>query len=146
MTFFQTEYLWLYLPLMLWIGGIFYLSSEKGSISNTARRFSPILHSLFPKAGEKSLKTYHLVFRKLCHFFGYGILAIFAAIVFYNSSIVFLAKNWQISSLVMVFLIASADEIKQSFYPNRDGSISDVALDCIGGLTLILLFWMFVSR
>lgn len=145
MELLQNENFLLYLPLIFWISGIFYLSSNKGSISNTSRFVTPVFHKVIPAANEVRLKFYHLYFRKLCHFFGYGILGIFAAVVFYNSSITFLATYWQIFAFALVLLIASADEIKQSFYDSRDGSVYDVILDCFGGLTLILLFWVLVK-
>lgn len=143
MEFSNNENLWLYLPLILWIGGIFYLSSNKGSASNTSRFISPLFAVLFPDKESDTLKTYHLIFRKLCHFTGYGFLALFAILAYYNSTISFLANYWYILAFVTVVFIASADEIKQSFYANRVGSVSDVVLDSIGGLTMILLFQLF---
>lgn len=143
MDFFRNENLWLYLPLILWIGGIFYLSSNKGSISNTSRFLSPIFAVLFPDKKPDDLRIYHLYFRKLCHFFGYGILAVWAIVAYYNSTTIFLANYWYLSAFLTVVFVASADEIKQSFYANRVGSVSDVVLDSIGGLTAIVLFWLF---
>ena len=145
MDFVRNENWWLYFPLILWISGIFYLSSNKGSISNTSRFISPIFHFLFPRANEFQLKKYHHYLRKLCHFFGYGILAVFASLVFYDSSVNLLAKYWQIFAIGTVVIIASADEIKQSFYDSRDGSVYDVMIDSFGGLTMILLFWGLVK-
>ncbi|NJM52172.1 MAG: VanZ family protein [Blastocatellia bacterium] len=143
MTFQGGENFWLYVPLILWIGGIFYLSSNKGSISNTSRFLSPIFAFLFPDKEADKLKTYHLYFRKLCHFFGYGILAVWAILAYYNSTLMFLANYWYLSAFLTVVFVASADEIKQSLYANRVGSVSDVVLDSIGGLTAILLFQLF---
>ena len=146
MDFFRNENLWLYLPLILWISGIFYLSSNKGSITNTSRFLSPIFKIIFPDEESNILKTYHLYLRKLCHFLGYGVLAWFAILVFYHSSVPFLAKFWYIFSFAVVIVIASADEFKQSFYANRVGSFSDVMLDGTGGLTMILLFWLYTIK
>ena len=143
MDFFRNEILWLYLPLILWISGIFYLSSNKGSASNTSRFISPFFNFLFPNKDLETLRTYHLVFRKLCHFFGYGILAVFASITYSNSSFSFLANYWYLLAFLTVLVVASADEIKQSFYANRIGSVSDVMLDSFGGLTMIILFQIF---
>lgn len=143
MTYQGGENFWLYLPLILWIGGIFYLSSNKGSISNTSRFISPLFAILFPNKEQDTLKTYHLVFRKLCHFTGYGILALFAILAYYNSTIIFLANYWGLLAFATVVFVASADELKQTFYANRMGSISDVVLDSIGGLTMILFIQFF---
>lgn len=145
MEFFRTENFWLYLPLILWIGGIFYLSSNKGSISNTSRFLSPVFSFLFPDKESETLRIYHLAFRKLGHFFGYAILALFGILAYYNSNAFFLANYWHLVSFLTVLIVASADEIKQSFYANRVGSVADVALDCIGGFAAIGLFWMLNS-
>ena len=146
MTFFGGENFWLYLPLIAWIGGIFYLSSSKGSISNTSIYFVPFLHFLFPQAGAQTVKNYHRVIRKMGHFLGYAVLALLASIVFYNSSAIFPAKFWYVYAFAVVLIVAAADEIRQSFYPNRIGSLADVALDCAGGLTMIFLCWMFTMN
>ena len=146
MAFFKNENFWLYLPLVAWIGGIFYLSSGKGSISNTSLYFVPVLLFLFPGAGAQTLKNYHRVIRKMGHFLGYAILALLASIVFYNSSAIIPAKFWYVCAFMIVLIVAAADEIRQSFYPNRVGSISDVVLDCAGGQTMIFLFWIFTAN
>jgi VanZ family protein len=143
MEFFRHENFWLYIPLILWISGIFYLSSNKGSISKTSRFLSPIFSRLFPEKETEILRTYHLIFRKFCHFFGYAILALWGILAYYNSSADFLANYWYLLAFLTVLIVASADEFKQSFYANRVGSVSDVALDCFGGLTAISIFQFF---
>jgi VanZ family protein len=141
MEFFRLENLWLYLPLILWISGIFYLSSNKGSVSNTSRYLSPFFQQVFPETALASLKDYHLYFRKICHFLGYAILALLSWLAFSGSSVGFLAGYWPVLSFLVVLLTAAADEIKQSFYASRIGSVADVVLDCAGGLTMITLLW-----
>jgi VanZ family protein len=145
MTFFRNENFWLYAPLIAWIVGIFYLSSNRGSISLTSAYFVPLFQFLFPGASADKLKIYHFIVRKVCHFLGYAILALLASIVFY-SSVLSLAKFWHVCAFAVVLAVASADEFRQSFYSNRIGSLSDVALDCSGGLTMILLFWIFAAN
>lgn len=46
-------------------------------------------------------------------------------------------------AVALVLTVAAADEIRQSFSSERIGSLSDVILDCAGGLTAILLFRIF---
>ncbi len=146
MEFFREENLWLYLPPVLWISGIFYLSSDKGSISNTSRYLSPIFGLFIPNKKSDELKTYHLYLRKICHFVAYGILALFASLAFYNSPVFFSPAYWHVSAFLTVLFVASADEIKQSFSNNRVGSFFDVVLDCFGGLTMILVYKIFASN
>jgi len=136
------ENLWLYLPLIIWIGGIFYLASGRGSIARTAPFLIPVIEFLLPHGNATRLQNYHVVIRKLVHLAGYAILALLASIVFYNSSNIFAAKFWYLCSFAIVFVVASTDEILQSFSNERVGSLADVALDCIGGLVMISLFWI----
>ena len=82
----------------------------------------------------------------MCHFGGYAILALLASIVFYNSSALSAAKYWHVCAFATVLIVAAADEIRQYFNSNRTGSHSDVALDCAGGLTMILLFRIFAAN
>jgi len=146
MAFCREENFWLYVPLILWISGIFYLSSNKGSMSNTLPYFLTLNRFLFSRSDAATPRKYHLIIRKTGHFFGYAVLALLASIVFYNSSLPSAAKFWHVCAFAAVLTVASADEFRQSFYPERDGSLSDVALDCLGGLTMILLFWMFAAN
>ena len=146
MAFFREENFWLYLPLIAWLSGIFYLSSSKGSVSHTTVYFAPLLNFLFPRDDAQTFEKHHFVVRKLCHFAGYAVLALLASVVFYNSSLSAAAKFWYVCAFAVVLMVASMDEIRQSFYPERVGSFSDVALDCIGGLTMILLFWVFAAN
>lgn len=41
-------------------------------------------------------------------------------------------------------LVACADETIQRFVPGRSGALKDVALDCAGALTAMLLVWLAV--
>ncbi len=45
-------------------------------------------------------------------------------------------------ALLGTALIASTDEIHQTFLPNRTGMPSDVLIDCIGALTQLLLVYL----
>lgn len=146
-NFFGDENFWLYVPLLAWVGVIVYLSSGKNSISQTAPFFVPLLKSLFPGAGAERLRKHHVVVRKIGHLVGYAILALLASAAFYNSSaLIWAVQNWHVCAFAVVFVVAAADEIRQHFDPTRDGSPRDVALDCVGGLTAILLFWIFARN
>lgn len=137
MDFLQNENFWLYLPMILWISGIFYLSSNRGSLSNTSQYINPFFNSLFPQATKEDLAKYHHYLRKTAHFVVYATLGLFASIAFYFSTINFLADFWSVSAFVLSVIVASADELKQSFYADRHGSVSDVILDGFGSLTMI---------
>ncbi len=137
---------WLCTLLVAWIGGIFFLASGRGSISRTARFVLPTLHPLFPRARDRDLNFYHAVIRKLCHLGATRFLALLAAGTAYYWSFPEVAKLWHLSALGVVVFIAALDEFRQSFYGSRVGSLSDVALDCVGGAMGILLYWLVVDR
>ena len=132
-----------YAPLFLWIGVIFFLSSQQGSMSRTSVFIRPILLFLFPDAPEETLKIYHGYVRKFAHFAEYFVLAFFAFRAFRWSPSEFLRKYPFLVSLILVFSIALLDEFNQSFLTSRTSSIWDVLLDTAGGLTMlgILYFW-----
>lgn len=143
MAFFRNESFWLFTPLIMWIAGIFYFSSSKGSFSRNLPYFVPLLRLLFPRSDQVTLTNHYLCVRKLLHFFGYAVLGLLASIALYSSSLLFLATQWHLLSFAIVMAVAAVDEGRQCFNPDRVGSLSDVALDGVGGLTAILLFGIF---
>jgi len=132
-----------YAPLLIWIGVIFYLSSGQGSISETSRIIRPILEFLFPNAPEATLLTYHGYIRKFAHLAEYAVLGLLAALAFVTSSKIKIRNYWLLPALGLVLMTASLDEINQSFNTARTGSGWDVLLDMTGGITAILIVWVF---
>jgi VanZ family protein len=128
-----------YAPLFLWIGVILFASTTQGAMSNTSRFIRPLLEFLFPNAPEETLTVYHGLIRKLAHLSEYAILAFWTSRAFWSSSVTFLQKFWIITSLTLVFLVASIDEYNQSFNSLRTGSIYDVWLDVSGSLLMIMV-------
>jgi VanZ family protein len=131
--------LWTYAPLLLWIGIIFYLSSDQGSMTSTSKLIGPVLHFLFPSAPEETIRLYHVYIRKFAHFAAYAILAFLAARAFAPNEISLIRRHWFAFSFGLILLIAVIDETGQSLNPTRSGSIYDVALDCLGALAALTL-------
>lgn len=146
MFFFKDENFWLYVPLIAWVGVILFFSSSRGSIASASIYYVPLLKFLFPRDEGRTFKKHHLIVRKLTHFIVYAVLALLATIVFYNTSLLWAAKFWYVHAFAVVLIVAAFDELRQSFYPERVGSLADVALDCAGGLTMIFLFWLFAAN
>lgn len=132
-----------YAPLILWVGVIFFLSSNSGSMSNTSRFIGPLLRFLFPDSSEELLLIYHGFVRKFAHFAEYAVLAFFAYRAFSFSPQKFLQRFWFPLSLLLVFIIASLDELNQSFLASRTGAFQDVLLDTFGGLTMLCFLFLF---
>lgn len=133
-------WLWSYAPLIVWIGIIFYLSSDQGSMSNTSRFVRPILVFLFPSADETTLLFYHGIVRKLAHFTEYAILGALAVRALVRS------QYRYAFSLLIVVAVAFADEFGQSFRPTRTASIVDVGIDIAGGLVIIASLYILIGN
>lgn len=135
--------LWRFVPLILWVFVIFYTSTGNASMANTSRFLRPLLESLF--SSEETIYFANYLIRKIAHLTNYAILAAFLTYAFLGSPFDWLRKNWFIASFGIVFVIAGVDEIHQSFNPSRIGSVSDVLLDCVGGLIILLFIKFFKS-
>jgi VanZ family protein len=128
-----------YGPVLLWIGLIWFASTHGLSASNTSRIVRPLLLWLFPNIAEAQIAAVHVFTRKAAHFVEYAILAFLARRAFITSSRTFIQQHWFVLSLLMVIVVASLDELHQTFVPSRTGSVYDSAIDLAGGLTVLLL-------
>ncbi len=106
------KFLSLWLPVLIWAGFIFYLSS--------------IPHLRFLQN-----EFLDFVVRKIGHLGVFGILARLLARAFMGSTF----WSWKrifACSLIAAFLYACVDEYHQSFVPGRHASPEDVAIDTFG--------------
>ena len=143
MNHFATEDIVRFVLLAVWIGLIMYLSSGKNSVLRTLPIFAQVARPVISNADPEKLNRYHVIFRKIIHLVGYAILALIASMAFSNSTATFfVAEYWQLCAFAVTLAVASLDETRQYFDPDRVGSVGDVALDCIGGAFAILLFWL----
>ena len=131
-----------YAPLILWIGVIFFLSSNQGSMSQTSLFVRPILKFLFPAAPEETLQIYHGYVRKGAHFTEYALLAFFALRALARSSFASLGNLRYVLPLVLAAIVASIDEFIQSFEASRTGTYRDVLLDIAGGVAMVAILWL----
>ena len=135
-----------YAPLFLWIGLIFFLSSNSGSMTNTSRFIRPFLEWIFPQAPELTIQTYHAFIRKLAHLSVYFVLGLTTFFPFASSKQNWLKNYWFAVSFFVVIAVAALDEFNQSFLASRTSSVFDVGLDTIGGLTALLLCFIYWRR
>ncbi|MER2105737.1 MAG: VanZ family protein [Solibacillus sp.] len=78
-------------------------------------------------------KFVELLIRKATHFLGYGLIGVILWI-FYRK------LQWRFPSLLAIgsiAIIASLDEYRQTFIPDRTGAVEDVVIDICGAITLI---------
>ena len=98
-----------FLPPLLWMGVIFYLSSQPGTS---------------PSGGLLS----HVVVRKIFHVLEYGMLFLLWRFAWYG-------KPYGTRAAIAVSLLyALTDEFHQTFVPTRYGRLTDVLIDALGVL------------
>ena len=138
--------LWRYVPLVGWIGFIFFASTGAMSASNTSRIIGPLFRWLFPGITEAQLLFVHFSVRKSAHFAEYAVLALLAVRAFIPSTHGRLRRGWFIAALALVAVVALLDEYHQSFLAARTGTIWDSLIDISGGATALVAFSLWRAR
>jgi VanZ family protein len=113
-------------PLLLWLGLIFFLSSQ------------PALLDIQNEGFEK-------LFFKTAHFGMYAVLAW----LWWRALSPRREPAWPVlaAALALTSLYGLSDEIHQLFVPGRNGRVADVLFDTAGGLTMILLLrWQYLRK
>jgi VanZ family protein len=128
-----------WLPPIVWSAVILIASTDLFSGSNTAlvlQQFAVTIfgHRLSPGAAA----TWNYFIRKTAHLTEYGILSAltFRALRGEKTS---WNPRWAIGAIVFAAVIASIDEIHQSFVPSRTGTWHDVLLDVAGAMIVQIL-------
>ncbi len=129
-------------PLILWIGVVAFLSSSNASMAATSRFIGPLVKFFLPNAPDETLRSIHVVIRKLAHFTEYSLLAFFAVGAIARSSYNFRGYLQYLQPFILVAIVASVDEINQSFDTARTGLASDALLDIASGGVMIGVLWL----
>jgi VanZ family protein len=98
--------------MLLWMGAIFFLSDQ-------------------PKSGIPSFGFWDALIKKGSHFLAYAVLAYLALRV--TSGV----KRPYLWAFLITALYAMSDEYHQTFIPGRNGTVMDVLIDSLGGLTAL---------
>ncbi|MFT8348172.1 VanZ family protein [Clostridium saccharoperbutylacetonicum] len=140
---------------ILWMGFIFYMSSNNGQISHdqSTKVVSAIEDTKSKLQNQFENKTtndkariaeeYELdhIIRKNAHGFMYMILGVLVSNAFfiYNQR----GKTSIIHIMFICLLYAVTDEFHQSFVPGRTSLVSDVLVDLAGAIIGMALFYIF---
>ncbi len=131
-----------YVPVFVWLGVIFYLSSPEGAFTNTSRIIGPLLTFFFPDMPEATRLIIHGYVRKTAHFVEYAVLAFLAVRACSMSASLFLQRFRYLLPLLLVAVVAVLDEFNQSFEASRTASVFDVGIDISGGVVMTTLLWL----
>ena len=137
------RFLLVWTPALIGVAVIAAESQPTFSAANTSRWLRPLWEHLFGHIGTREWEELHHILRKTGHFTGYGTLCV----LFLRGWLLTFARNpalrtrtWQgiawLSAVASTFLVASGDELHQSFLPSRTGLFSDVIIDTCGGIVI----------
>jgi VanZ family protein len=137
--------LWTWFPVALWMGVIFFLSTDELSDQRTSRFIGPILRWLNPGISDAAVRTVQYAVRKCGHLSEYAVLAILLHRVL-NPTSINPTSAWRWSpvgwALLLTALYACTDEFHQAFVPSRQASVLDVLIDTVGGGIGLLVCWV----
>ena len=134
--------LFYWLPPFLWMGAIFWFSTDTFSAGNTGSILEPLLHWLIPNITHAQINLAHFLVRKAAHFSVYAVLALLLMRAFRAGSSVRWHWRWALTSCLIVSLYALSDEFHQSFVSTRTASIHDSLIDMAGGLATVGVLWL----
>lgn len=115
-----------WLPVFVWCGMLFLLSTQMFSATNTGAVIEPILRWLWPTATATTISLTHAMLRKTAHFMNYAILFW----LMYRGPM----AGRPYTALGLCVIYAMLDEGHQMFVPGRTAALYDVALDSSGAL------------
>jgi len=135
-----------WLPVILWMGFIFIMSTDLGSAEHTSRIIEPLLRWLNPEISPAAIDLVHTLVRKGGHLTEYAILALLvlraAGISLRTRRAV---NDWRAVgiALLVAAVYAATDEFHQSFVPGRTASVYDVLIDTTGAFIAlaVVLLW-----
>ena len=144
--------------LIIWMGVIFYMSSDNGDESGEeSSRVVSFIVSIYDKIVGSNEETinYHksdefmdqanFIFRKICHFSEYLILSVIS-FLFIESFNKFKLLWCLLYSFIFSVIYAITDEIHQTFIDGRAGQITDVLIDSSGVLIGLLIIYLVYKK
>ena len=133
----MSRFLKYWLPVLLWMLGIFYLSTNAGSSANTSRIIEPVLRWLMPHLSTHMIHQVHSVIRKVGHLAEYAVLGWLLWRALRQTQTGGTGGSaWKaaLGVLMLSAAYAATDEFHQSFIPTRTPSVRDVMIDTGGSL------------
>jgi len=141
------KFLRYWLPLLVWLGVIFFGSTDLMSAEHTSRFIVPFLRWLKSDISIETLASIHFVIRKCTHLSEYAILAL----LLLRASIYVINFKRSMPTLyvcvwVTCFLVAITDEFHQTFVVSRSACATDILIDSAGAILGLLVGAIFERR
>lgn len=130
---------WYWVPVILWVGFLFLMSTGAYSDRNTSSIIGHILRFFAPAISETQIDAADTILRKLAHVTEYFIFGMLLFRAFRFGSLEPRMWQWAFSSLMVLVICAVMDEVHQSFVPERTASAADVVIDTTGGILALCI-------
>jgi VanZ family protein len=138
-------FLW-WLPVIIWAGVIFWMSTKTFGPSFSNRLLSEVLGFLHLQVSERHFQLLELGIRKLGHFTEYAIFSIFLYHAIGDEH----RSTWNprkaLTCILLAGLYSLTDEFHQSFVPGRGPSIVDCGFDTIGAMLGMVIIYVAGER
>jgi VanZ family protein len=135
-----------WLPVILWMCFIFWMSTDTFSFEHTASLVESTLYVLFPRASAQAVDLIHTLIRKLGHFSEFFVLGILLFRAFRGGTSKKWSWRWTSLTLIILFTYAASDEFHQSFTQSRGASVKDVGIDALGGILSLIVIALVYRR
>ena len=132
-------------PVLIGIAVIAAESTEAFGADHTSGPLRWVWEHVFGAIGSARWELVHHYIRKTGHFIGYGFVALAWLRAFWMSLPRLSFFQNAALALLGTALTASADEIHQTFLPNRTGLARDVVLDCCGAIFMQFAFFILLK-
>lgn len=129
-----------WVPVVAWMGFIFWMSTDFGSASHTSQVLEPLVYWIKPDATPDQFDFVHFCVRKAAHLSEYAVLGLLVLRAVRLS--VFRSErtwSWRVAGLALLICsaYAASDEFHQTFNASRTPSPIDVLIDtCGAGLAI----------
>ena len=132
-----------WLPVILWMGFNFWMSTEAFSAENTFSSIESFVRFFMLKLAPDDMELINICIRKAAHLTEYFILGFLLYVAFRGRSTRPWNWRWSLYAAMVVVLWAASDELHQSYVPSRTASIVDVSIDTMGGILaqLTAILW-----
>ena len=133
-------------PVVLWIGIITWLSSERFSDDHTASWLTQVPFLAALGLSPATIETLNLIVRKTAHFVEYATLSllVYRAVGLGDPASRRMQRLWM--AMVLAIACASLDELHQTLTLTRTGSLKDLLLNSLGAFSGALAGDLIVVR
>jgi VanZ family protein len=129
-----------WLPAVVWLGVIFFGSTDLMSAEHTSRILVPFLLWLKPNITIETVLLIQFLVRKAAHLIEYAILAMVVwRAICRGTNLKMKMSALCVSVWLAATLVAAADEYHQSFVPSRGAAWGDVLVDSGGAIFGLLI-------